>query len=437
LSKSAFPISSDREAGILVAQLGARRHYAVPLAFHAHGKLQRLCTDVLVHSPSIQRTLRLASELLGKAELRRLADRQSGVGLPRSRTHSFPLFGLHYKWRAQRARSAQARTANWLWGGERFARLCAGQLDASTSAVYAFTSAALELFQAARDQGIKCWLDHATAPRGFEVGLIQEESRHFPGWSGRPVEDALTDSYLARQRAELALADLIVCGSSFAKRAIEAEGVASERILVVPLGVADHLYADRRLASYEDHRGLRVLYVGGDGLRKGIGYLSQALDMLGRDDFEVRAAGDLDLSRLALAQLSSRMRLLGTVPRSDMPALFRWADVLVLPSISDTFGMVILEAMAAGLVVIASENTAAPDILRHGTDGFVVPIRDPAAISSALQAMASDHDLMRAMGRAARERAGEFTVSRYGERLMAALGLTVPDGFISTSEAQG
>jgi glycosyltransferase involved in cell wall biosynthesis len=139
----------------------------------------------------------------------------------------------------------------------------------------------------------------------------------------------------------------------------------------------------------------------------------------------VRAAGDLELSRLALAQLSSRMTLLGTVPRSEMPALFRWADVLVLPSVSDTFGMVILEAMAAGLVVIASENTAAPDILRHGEDGFVVPIRDPAAIATALELLASDHDLMREMGRAARERAGEFTVSRYGERLMTALGLDV------------
>lgn len=418
-------IRNNEEASILVAQLGARRHFAVPLAFHAHGKLQRLCTDLLVHSQPMQRALRLASKVIGKAELRRLADRQSGLGLPRSRTHSFTLFGLRYKWQGQRARTAEARTANWIWGGERFAQLCAGQLDESTSAVYGFTSAALELFQAARMRGITCWLDHATAPRGFEVGLIQQESRHFPGWSGRPVEDSLTERYLARQRAELDLADMIVCGSSFAKRAIEAEGVASDRILVVPLGVADHLYAERRLASCDDHPGLRVLYVGGDGLRKGIGYLSQALDALGRDDVEVRAAGDLELSRLALAQLSSRMTLLGTVPRSEMPALFRWADVLVLPSVSDTFGMVILEAMAAGLVVIASENTAAPDILRHGEDGFVVPIRDPAAIATALELLASDHDLMREMGRAARERAGEFTVSRYGERLMTALGLDV------------
>lgn len=411
------------ESGVLVAQLGARRHYAVPLAFHAHGKLEKLCTDILVTSPRFATLINRSSILLGSSALRRLADRQSGLNLPRQITRTFPLFGLRYKWQGGRARTAEARTANWLWGGQRFATLCAKQLTDKTRAVYAFTSAAKELFMEGRVRGIDCWLDHATAPRGFEVGLIQEEAQRFPGWSCRSVEDTLTGRYLARQREELALADLVVCGSSFAKRAIEKEGVESNRIVVVPLGVADHLYANRGIEPYEHHRGLRVLYVGGDGLRKGIGYLAQALEALDRGDIEVRAAGDLELSPLAFGVLQRRIQLVGTVPRSDMPALFRWADVLVLPSISDTFGMVILEAMAAGLVVIASENTAAPDILRPGKDGFVVPIRNAAAIATALDLLASDHEMMREMGKAARERAGEFTVTRYGERLMSALRL--------------
>lgn len=409
--------------GVLVAQLGARRHYAVPLAFHAQGQLQQLCTDLLISSPGIAGLLRKSGRALRIPELVRLADRQSGLTLPHERIHTFPIFGLRYKWQGRRAKTAEERTANWLWGGERFARICARKFDSRTKAVYAFSSAAKELFEASRGRGVECWLDHATAPRGFEVGLIQEEAERFTGWSSRSVDDALTSRYLARQRAELELADLVVCGSSFAKRAIEAEGVAREKVLVVPLGVADHLYANRRIGNYEKHSGLRVLYVGGDGLRKGIGYLLEALNSLDRRDIEVRAAGNLELSDHALERLRRRMELLGTVPRSIMPALFRWADVLVLPSVSDTFGMVILEAMAAGLVVIASQNTAAPDILRHGTDGFVVPIRNPPAIACALNILASNHELMQEMGRAARERAGEFTVSRYGERLMAALGV--------------
>lgn len=359
--------------------------------------------------------------MLSSAGLRRLADRQSGQALPARRTQSFPLFGMRYKWRSRRAASAQARTANWLWGGQRFAQLCANQLNDEMTGVYAFTSAAKELFEAAKARGLPCWLDHATAPRAFEVGLIAEEAERFPNWSVRPIEDALTDAYLARQKEELALADKVICGSSFAKRAIQAESVSADKIAVVPLGIADHLYTDAPISSQRRHSKLRVLYVGGDGLRKGIGYLARAIELLGSANIEAKAAGDLELSEQACAQLRRSMELLGVVPRSQMAALFDWADVLVLPSVCDTFGLVLLEAMAAGLVVIATENCAGPDLIREGRDGHVVPIRDAQSIAERLEQLASDPERLRSMGEHARQRAREFSVSCYADRLMQAL----------------
>lgn len=408
-------------AGTVVAQLGARRHYAVPLAFHAQGKLQSFCTELLVQSPLMQSAIRRMGHLTGLAALSRLADRQAAIALPKQRVRTFPLFGLRYKWQGQRARSAQARTANWLWGGQKFSELCTDALDDQTTSVYAFTSAARELFEAAKARGAACWLDHATAPRAFEVGLIQEEAGRFPGWSVRSVEDPLTDDYLARQREELHLADAIVCGSTFAKRAIMAEGVAGGRIRVVPLGVADHMYATAGARGHRAPGALRVLYAGGDGLRKGLPYLAMALKRLGSSRVEARAAGELELSPLAHRELASYMQLLGPVARYEMPALFRWADVLVLPSISDTFGMVILEAMAAGVPVIASENTAAPDLVREGIDGYVVPIRDSDSIAERLERLAVDPGLLEEMSRKARSRAAEFSVGHYGGRLVSAL----------------
>ncbi len=410
---------------MLVAQLGARRHYAVPLAFQEHGLLERFCTDLLIKSNRMRGLVRSAGSTFGNGGLRRLADRQFAQSPSAELTRTFPLFGMRYKWRGQRAASAQARTANWMWGGRRFAQLCAEQLSAQTTGVYAFTSAARELFSVAKARGIPCWLDHATAPRAFEVGLIQEEAERFPGWSVRPVEDTLTDAYLARQREELQLSDKVICGCSFAKRAIQAEGVSDDKIAVVPLGIADHLYTERSAEAASKHSELRVLYVGGDGLRKGIGYLAQAVEMLGSSKVEVKAAGELELSEHACAELSRSMQLLGTVPRSQMAALFDWADVLVLPSVCDTFGFVLLEAMAAGLPVIASENCAGPDLVREGRDGFVVPIRNPQIIADRLEQLATDRSYLRFMSEQARDRAKEFCVSRYGDRLMQALGLNV------------
>ena len=404
-----------------MAQLGARRHYAVPLAFHAQGLLSNFCTELLIHSPSLQGLIRRLGRLTGLPALTRLADRQSDVSMPVELVRTFPLFGMHYKWRGQRARSAAERTANWIWGGRRFCELCTNVLDDQTSSVYAFTSAAKELFEAAKARGASCWLDHATAPRAFEVGLIREEAERFPGWSVRSVEDPLTDEYLSRQRDELRLADTVVCGSTFAKRAIMAEGVASASIKVVPLGVANHMYAPSSDRGRRAPGPLRVLYVGGDGLRKGLPYLAMALKRLGGGRVEARAAGELELSRLAHRELSHYMELLGPVARYEMPALFRWADVLVLPSISDTFGMVILEAMASGLAVIATENTAAPDLIREGRDGYLVPIRDAESIANRLERLALDHEMLQEMGQQARVRASEFTVSHYGRRLVGAL----------------
>ncbi|MEZ5440774.1 MAG: glycosyltransferase family 4 protein [Lysobacterales bacterium] len=415
---------SEMGRGVLVAQLGARRHYAVPMAFQAHGQLHALCTDLFLRSPWQIEGLRRLAKLLGYASIRRLADRQSGVELGQAMIRRYPMFGLQYKWQGARAASAAERTANWLWGGKRFASLCASAIDERTGSVYAFTSAAKELFETAQARGLPRWLDYATAPRAFEVGLIAEEAERFPGWAARPVDDALTDAYLQRQREEMALATRIVCGSSFAKRAIVAEGADPQRVVVVPLGLARHLYIqDTRGRPVESNIGLRVLYVGGDGLRKGIGYLAQALELLDRGDIQARAAGDLELSALALGHLSKRIELLGTVARSDMALLFAWADVLVLPSISDTFGMVILEAMAAGVPVIASENTSAPDLIRDGVDGFVVPIRDAPAIARALQLLADEPERRRAIAQQARTRAAEFSVAHYGARLMRALNV--------------
>jgi glycosyltransferase involved in cell wall biosynthesis len=94
--------------------------------------------------------------------------------------------------------------------------------------------------------------------------------------------------------------------------------------------------------------------------------------------------------------------------------------VLVLPSLEDGFGLVALEAMAAGRPVIVSEHAGVKDVVREGRDGFVVPIRSPDAIAEKLQWL-HDHPAERqAMGRAAREQALRYPWARYGDEVVAA-----------------
>lgn len=403
---------------VVVAQLGARRHYLVPAALHARGLLARFHTDLYLYSPALRNTARRVGRL-GCGGLARLAAR-GGDKIPSDLVVAHTRLGLEYQWRSRRARTASERTAVWIWNGKRFCELVAKALPDGGDLVYAYTSAAKELFLRARQVGMTTCLDHATAPRVEEMRLVAEEAERFPGWALPGATDDCADEYQRRQDEELALGDIVVCASSFARNAIVRRGADVEKIRVVPLGF------DPGREGLPEEKGrtggpLQVLFVGGEGLRKGVGYLSRAVGALRSRAVEVRVAGNLEISEQGLRELRKSLDLLGPVPRRDMAQLFSWAHVLVLPSISDTFGLVILEAMAAGLPVITTPHTCGPDVVRESVDGFVVPVRDSEAIAERLDRLAGDRALLARMSRAARERSREYTSERYAERLVCAI----------------
>jgi glycosyltransferase involved in cell wall biosynthesis len=89
--------------------------------------------------------------------------------------------------------------------------------------------------------------------------------------------------------------------------------------------------------------------------------------------------------------------------------LFSRCSVLVAPSVTEGFGICVLEAMAHGRPVIVSEGAGAADVVRNCTDGYVVPRRDPDAIADCIQILKNDPALAASMGLNARERAMEYT----------------------------
>ena len=93
-------------------------------------------------------------------------------------------------------------------------------------------------------------------------------------------------------------------------------------------------------------------------------------------------------------------------------------DVLVFPSLFEGFGLVILEAMAQGLPVIATSHTAGPDLIEEGVDGFIVPIRSADAIAERLLLLARDRDRLSAMQQAAQGKARLHTWENYRGRVV-------------------
>jgi glycosyltransferase involved in cell wall biosynthesis len=99
--------------------------------------------------------------------------------------------------------------------------------------------------------------------------------------------------------------------------------------------------------------------------------------------------------------------------------LFRYysnASVFVLPSLADSFSLVVLEAMACGLPVIVSAHTGSKEVLTEGLDGFIVPIRDVEALKEKILYFYRHPDAREEMGEAALCRVQELTWDLYGER---------------------
>jgi glycosyltransferase involved in cell wall biosynthesis len=235
-----------------------------------------------------------------------------------------------------------------------------------------------------------------------------------------------------RMLAEYAEARSISVLSSFSKRTFLEHGVPADRLIEIPLGV-DHVHfaPDAAPAVREGSEAagpararrpgpLRVLYVGRVELLKGVPYLLEAMKRLRGAAVELAVVGGVahDLEPLLRRFDDARISYRPPVSRAELPAVYRAADVLVFPSLNDAFGLVMLEAMACGLPVIATDHSGAVDVIRDGVDGFVVPARDPAAIAARLEPLIADPSLAAEMGRLARQRiAGHYTLDHHAGRL--------------------
>jgi glycosyltransferase involved in cell wall biosynthesis len=93
-------------------------------------------------------------------------------------------------------------------------------------------------------------------------------------------------------------------------------------------------------------------------------------------------------------------------------------DVLVLPSLHEGFGLVILEAMSQGLTVITTAHTGGPDVIQDGREGFIVPIRSVDAIVEKLELLAGDRAMLTGMKEAAQKKAALLTWEGYRSRLV-------------------
>ena len=113
------------------------------------------------------------------------------------------------------------------------------------------------------------------------------------------------------------------------------------------------------------------------------------------------------------------VRFLGHVDRDDLPALYAEADVFVMPSRSEQWGMALNEAALAGLPLVSTDAAgAAHELIEDGANGFRLPAGDVEALRDALLRLTEDPELRAQMGARSRELAAQFTPDAWADALV-------------------
>lgn len=403
----------------IVAQLGAREHYAVPRALARADRLAHFYTDawcrwgrsVLRKGPSLLRAFAnryheeippddvtaFSGRAVWNVVKRRLLDRYSAP----------PALADHHvdvgAWFGTRVRDELNRR---------------GPLDPDARAFFGFSTGSLEVLADLQDRDVLTVVDQVS-PGPIEYDIVMEEIERWPDWVSHPPCEA--PALQRRVAAEWEAASLVLVNSEWSRSAIVEQGVPDEKIIVVPgaYELPREMESRSEASSSAADGPLRVLWLGSVVLRKGIPYLVEAARMLEAADVEVTVAGPIGITETAVRNAPANVTFVGEVPRDRVSALYRAADVFVLPTLSDGFGITQVEAMAHGCPVVATPNCGR--VVTDGEDGFVVAPRDAEALADALRTLAEDRERVGQMGTVARRTAQDYTLDAYADRLLNAI----------------
>jgi len=232
------------------------------------------------------------------------------------------------------------------------------------------------------------------------------------------------DSVLEQVDREVALAERILVPSEYVRDDLIRRGTDQDRILTLPYGVDTSSF--QAVHRDDANRALNVLYVGQVGYRKGLKYLGAAVSLAKAAVKEFEIVGPVVNRSALLSKLPTDFKYIPRASSNELASqYYRNADVFVLPSLADSFGLVVLEAMAASLPVIVTKETGASELIVDGVEGFVVSARDERAIAERLVMLANDGELRRNMGLAARACAEKNSWDLFENRAIALLSSLV------------
>ena len=277
-------------------------------------------------------------------------------------------------------RPASMRLFRWQDNG--FDRKVARMLEPADY-IHGLPGQCLETFKRARALGVRTVLNHASGPLRQQIALLEPE---YVRAGIRPPVSAEADRSLLRQLdEECELADYHCVASSVVQEQLIANGFPKDRIWVVPYGANRERFPKQARGGDPS---FTICFAGQLSLRKGIHYLLQAVEEVATSDWKIDFFGPP--SRETLPDFEgykgqAKLKRHGAVSQDHLGAAFGASDVLVLPSVEEAFGLVVVHALESGLPCIVSDRVGAKDLIEHRVNGSIVPFGNISALAKELE----------------------------------------------------
>jgi glycosyltransferase involved in cell wall biosynthesis len=231
----------------------------------------------------------------------------------------------------------------------------------------------------------------------------------------------------------------VLVAAEHRRRTLIEDGVAAQDIIVIPNAVR---LPERPKASYRAADPGKIVTLGRLHEKKGFGVLIEAIGLLTARsiNFTCAIAGDGPergnlQSQIDRGSLASRIFLPGW--RDNVADFLAGGDIFVLPSFQEDLPLAVLDAMASGMPIVASDIDGPNELLVDGETALLVPSHDPAALAGALARLAQDEVLREKLGRGARAAAERnYSFGAIGGRLALALKNVMEGRPISSGAAQ-
>jgi len=368
----------------ICCQLGAREHYAVPRALKLGGLLDKFITDLWIRPGTVLHSWK--KNLSGRFHPDLEDARVSAPNIPALTFELKASFARENGWKLI------SRRNEW------FQQYAVSHLKAPAGGnhtVFAYSYAAKEIFEIARARGWQTVLGQID-PGPAEERIVAELEKTSPvkhtHWELAPK------AYWDNWRDECALADRILVNSGWSKDALISEGVAAEKINVIPVAYEakeQSSFQRQYPRAFSSERPLRVLFLGQVNLRKGVAELLEAVKLLSGENVEFWFVGPLQIRVPEELRLHPQIRWFGVAPRVMVESYYRDADVFILPTLSDGFGLTQLEAQAWKLPVIASRYCG--DVVRDGVNWVLMEEVSGVGIAEVLREFLRSPERLSAM----------------------------------------